>query len=160
MVRRDSLETRLQPVFDRAGPGLSVAFCAHQGAVDLRLSSPDGSLDEAAVEAVAAECAALLGDDVVCRGHDSLAKVCADLLRAQEKRLAVAETATGGLLAQAFTESCGACKFFAGGVVACTNDTQSQLLDVPECLLPPPGAGSAGAAVALAPGTPQTPGPP
>jgi nicotinamide-nucleotide amidase len=155
-VGESALETRLQPIFERAGPGLSVAFCAHQGAVDLRLSSPDGALDEAAVEAVATECATLLGDDVVCRGHDTLAKVCADLLRAQEKRVAVAETATGGLLAHAFTESCGACKFFAGGVVACTNDTQSQLLDIPECLLLQHGAASEEAAVAMATGASET----
>jgi nicotinamide-nucleotide amidase len=62
-------------------------------------------------------------------GYDSLAKVCADLLRAQDKTLAVAETATGGLLANAFTDICGASKFFAGGVVCYSNEAKMQLLD-------------------------------
>jgi nicotinamide-nucleotide amidase len=84
--------------------------------VDCRVSSPSGALNHGQLEAIAAECAQLLGDDFVCYGHDSLARVCAELLREQEKRLAVVETATGGLLAHAFTEVCGACKFFAGGV--------------------------------------------
>ena len=53
----------------------------------------------------------------MCFGHDSLAKVCADLLRAQEKTIAVTENATGGLLASAFTDLCGATKFFAGSSV-------------------------------------------
>src|SRR3954468_13476633 len=114
-IGESALETKLQPVFDRAGPGLSVAFCAHTGAVDCRVSSPSGALSPAQLEAVAAECATLLGDDFVCYGHNSLAQVCAEMLRAQEKKIALVETATGGLLANAFTEVSGACKFFAGG---------------------------------------------
>jgi nicotinamide-nucleotide amidase len=155
-VGESALETRLQPIFDRAGPGLSVAFCAHQGAVDCRVSSPNGSLVQGQLEDVAGECAALLGDDFVCYGHDSLARVCAELLRVQEKKLAVVETATGGLLAHAFTEVCGACKFFAGGVICCSNDAKMQLLDVPECLLLQHGAVSDEAAVAMATGAAET----
>lgn len=155
-VGESALETKLQAIFDRAGPGLSVAFCAHQGAVDCRVSSPTGALSQAQLEAVAGECAHLLGDDFVCYGHDSLARVCAELLRAQEKKLAVVETATGGLLANAFSEVCGACKFFAGGVVCCSNDVKMQLLDVPECLLLQHGAVSDEAAVAMATGAAET----
>lgn len=155
-VGESALETRLQPVFDRAGDRLSVAFCAHQGAVDLRLSAAGGGLSGPELDAIAGECAQLLGEDFVCFGHDSLARVCAELLRAQEKKLAVAETATSGLLANAFAESCGACKFFAGGVVCCTNDAKTQLLDVPECLLVQHGAVSDEAAVAMATGAAET----
>ncbi|MEX2044832.1 MAG: CinA family nicotinamide mononucleotide deamidase-related protein [Opitutus sp.] len=155
-VGESALETKLQPVFDRAGPGLSVAFCAHQGAVDCRVSSPGGQLSQAQLEAVAAECAHLLADDFVCYGHDSLARVCAELLRAQEKKLAVVEAATGGLLANTFSEVCGACKFFAGGVVCCSSEVTTQLLDVPECLLLQHGAVSNEAAVAMATGAAET----
>jgi nicotinamide-nucleotide amidase len=147
------LETRLQPVFDRHGKGLGAAFCAHAGHVDCRLSSPGGELGLAEIEGIASECAQLLGDDFVCYGDDSLAKVCGDLLRAQEKLLAVAETATGGLLANAFTDLCGASKFFSGGCVCYSNDSKMQLLDVPECLLLQHGAVSAEVAVAMATGS-------
>ena len=155
-IGESALETRLQPVFDRYGEALSVAFCAHQGQVDCRVSSPSEKLSLAQLDQVAAECAQLLGEDFMCYGHDSLAKVCADLLRGQDKKLAVAETATGGLLAHAFTEVCGACKFFAGGVVCCSNDAKMQLLDVPECLLLQHGAVSAEGAVAMATGAAET----
>ncbi|MFI5358295.1 MAG: CinA family nicotinamide mononucleotide deamidase-related protein [Opitutales bacterium] len=155
-IGESALETRLQPVFNRHGDALSVAFCAHQGQVDCRVSSPSGRLSLTQLETVAAECAQLLGEDFMGYGHDSLAKVCADLLRAQEKKLAVAETATGGLLANAFTEVCGACKFFAGGVVCCSNDSKMQLLSVPECLLLQHGAVSAESAVAMATGAAET----
>ncbi len=151
-IGESALETRLQPFFDRHGDDLSVAFCAHQGQVDCRLSSPNGRLSYAQLDALAAECAALLGEDFLCHGHDSLAKVCADLLRAQEKTLAVAETATGGRLANAFTDICGASKFFAGGCVCYSNESKMQLLDVPEDILIQHGAVSAENAVAMAAG--------
>jgi nicotinamide-nucleotide amidase len=151
-IGESALETRLQPVFDRLGDALSVAFCAHQGQVDCRLSSPSGKLSLAELDAVAAECAALLGEDFMCYGHSSLAQVCADLLRSMEKTLAVAETATGGLLANSFTDICGASKFFAGGCVCYSHESKMQLLDVPEDILLQHGAVSAENAVAMAAG--------
>ncbi|MGH7995909.1 MAG: CinA family protein, partial [Opitutaceae bacterium] len=76
----------------------------------------------------------------------------ADLLRSQDRTLAVAESATGGLLAQAFADVCGVPKFFAGACVSYTNDAAVQLLDIPECLLLQHGAASGEAAMALATG--------
>jgi len=151
-IGESMLETKLQPVFDRHGDGLGVAFCAHSGHVDCRLSAPGGEFGPAEIAAIAAECANVLGEDFVTYGDESLSKVCADLLRSQDKRLAVAETATGGLLANAFTDICGASKFFSGGCVCYSNDSKMQLLDVPECLLLQHGAVSAEAAVAMATG--------
>jgi nicotinamide-nucleotide amidase len=151
-VGESRLETVLQPIFDRQGDALGVAFCAHAGHVDCRLSSPSGRLSLPQLEEIAAECARVVGEDFVGFGHDSLAKACADLLRAQDKKLAVAEAGTGGLLAHAFADLCGASKFFAGGCVCCSNDSKMQLLDVPECLLLQHGAVSAESAVAMATG--------
>jgi len=151
-VGESALETKLQPIFDRYGDALSVAFCAHQGQVDCRVSSPSGKLSYAQLEVITHECARLLGEDLICFGHDSLAKVVADMLRSQEKILAVAETATGGLLAHAFTDLAGASKFFAGGCVCCSNEAKIQLLDVPECILEQHGAVSAEGTVAMATG--------
>jgi nicotinamide-nucleotide amidase len=155
-VGESALETKLQPIFDRAGAGLSVAYCAHQWRVDVRLSSPDGRLALPALQAVADECVALLGEDFVNFGHDPLAKVAADLLRAREKTLAIAESCTGGLLANAFTDICGASKFFRGAIVCYSNDLKTQLLDVPDCLLEQHGAVSEECAVALATSVAET----
>ena len=151
-VGESALETKLQTIFVGYGDALSVAFCAHQGQVDCRLSSPSGKLSYAQLEDVVRECARLLGEDLVCIGHDTMAKVVGDLLRAQEKMLAVAETATGGLLAHAFTDIAGAGKFFAGGCVCYSNESKIQLLDVPECILDQHGAVSAENTVAMATG--------
>ncbi len=151
-IGESALEVKLQPVFIQYGDALGIAFCAHSGQVDVRVSSPSRKLAFAQLESVAAECAALLGEDFMCFGHDSMAKVAGDLLRARELTLAVAESATGGLLASEFTGVCGASKFFAGGCVCYSNESKMQLLDVPECLLAQHGAVSAENAVAMAMG--------
>lgn len=151
-IGESSLETRLEPVFARYGDALSISFCAHQGQVDCRLSSPSGALEISQLEAIGAECAGLLGEDFMCYGRGTLAQVCADLLRSMEKTLAVAETATGGLLANSFTDICGASKFFAGGCVCYSHESKMQLLDVPEDILLQHGAVSAENAVAMAAG--------
>ena len=150
-VGESVLETQFQPVFDRY-PGLGIAYCAHMWQVDCRLSSPDGRYDRSTLQTIADECANLLGDDFLCFGHDGLAKIVADELRRQGRTLAVAESSTGGLLANSFTDICGACKFFQGGIVSYSNDSKMLLLDCPECLLSQHGAVSAECAVAMATG--------
>ncbi|HKB57167.1 MAG TPA: competence/damage-inducible protein A [Lacunisphaera sp.] len=150
-VGESMLETRFQPVFDRF-PGLGIAYCAHQWQVDCRVSSPDGRYSMEQLRMLAAECATLLGDDFVGYGHDSLAKVVADQLRESGRTLAVAESCTGGLLANSFTDICGASKFFQGGIVSYSNDAKMLLLDCPECLLSQHGAVSPECAVAMATG--------
>jgi nicotinamide-nucleotide amidase len=151
-VGESSLETKLQPIFDRSGEALSVAYCAHPWRVDVRLSSPANRLSMLDLQSIADECAALLGEDFVCYGHDSLAKVDAELLRAQDKTLAVAESCTGGRLANVFTDVCSSAKFFRGAVVCYGNDAKMQILDVPESLIEQHGAVSDECAVALATG--------
>ncbi len=151
-IGESALENRLQPLFVPHGDHLCIGYCAHQGHVDVRLSSPTGVLDEEALWRLAGECAALLREDFLCYGHDTLAKVCADLLRTADRRLAVAEAVTGGLLAHSFTDMAGASKFFAGGCVCSSNDAKMQLLDVPEEILLQHGAVSAENAVAMAAG--------
>ncbi|MCC6416575.1 MAG: CinA family nicotinamide mononucleotide deamidase-related protein [Opitutaceae bacterium] len=155
-IGESALETKLQPVFDRHGDALTIAFCAHQGQVDCRLSAANGELTETQIDAIAGECAALLGEDFMGFGDEPLAKVCADLLRAQERTLAVAEAGTGGLLASAFTDICGATKFFQGGVICSSNEAKMTLLDCPECLISQHGAVSAECAVAMATGVAET----
>ena len=150
-VGESSLETLFETTFNRH-PGLGIAYCAHQGQVDCRISSPDSRYSREKLHSIADECAALLGDNLMCFGHDSLARVVADQLKAQGRTLAVAESSTGGLLANSFADLCGACKFFQGGIVSTSNEAKMLLLECPECLLKQHGAVSAECAVAMATG--------
>jgi nicotinamide-nucleotide amidase len=64
----------------------------------------------------------------------------------------VAESCTGGLLCNAFTDLAGASKVFAGGVVCYSNDVKVSKVGVPESILEQHGAVSAECAVAMASG--------
>ena len=156
-VGESLLETTLQPVFEKitavAGANaLNVAYCAHLGAVDCRVSSPDGTLSHAQLGEVARECQEMLGDDVYCIGHSTLPKVAANLLLGSKKILATAEVSTGGMLANRFSEIAHAERFFAGGVVCPTNESKMQILDVPEEILLQHGDASEECAMAMATG--------
>ncbi|HAV12738.1 MAG TPA: competence/damage-inducible protein A [Opitutae bacterium] len=146
-----TIEQLMQPIIN-AHAELTVAYCVHYGIVDVRLSSRDASLNWEQLQSIGQEAREVLGDDFVCFGHCSLAKVVFHELRALDRTLAVAESCTGGSLADAFTNIAGASKVFAGGVVCYTNDVKMDILGVPECLLDQHGAVSSECAVALASG--------
>ena len=145
------VEQRIRPIVDKY-PGLGLAFCAHQGQVDIRIAPGARDLGSAQLKGIGHEIRIALGQDFVCFGHDTLAQVVLNELRAREATLAIAESCTGGLLANAFTDIPGASDIFLGGVVSYTNDAKVQLLDVPESLLEQHGAVSAETAVAMVTG--------
>jgi nicotinamide-nucleotide amidase len=66
--------------------------------------------------------------------------------------LAVAESCTGGLIAQRLTDVAGSSKYFTEGVVAYSNEAKTRTLDVKKKLLLEHGAVSAEVAEAMAVG--------
>jgi len=145
------VEQRIRPIVDKY-PGLGLAFCAHQGVVDVRIAPAARDFGPTQLQAIGDEMSAALGEDFVCFGHATLAQVVLDELRARAATLAVAESCTGGLLASALTDIPGASKIFLGGVVSYTDDAKLQMLDVPESLLDQHGPVSAETAVAMVTG--------
>lgn len=61
-----------------------------------------------------------------------LAAAIGEALQGHDRRLAVAESLTGGLLSNAFAVAPGASSWFLGGIVAYHEDTKHGLLDVPD----------------------------
>jgi nicotinamide-nucleotide amidase len=66
------------------------------------------------------------------------------------RRLALAESCSGGLMAARITDIAGASDYFAGGVVAYSNQAKSELLGVDPSLIEAKGAVSAEVAEAMA----------
>jgi nicotinamide-nucleotide amidase len=73
-------------------------------------------------------------------------------LRAAGALLAVAESCTGGLLGARLTAVAGSSDWFAGGVIAYSNDVKIRLLGVPASVLKRRGAVSEETALAMAKG--------
>jgi len=95
---------------------------------------------------------ARLGPLVYGRDDETLELALGRLLVERKLTLAVAESCTGGLLAQRISAVPGASRYFRGGVVAYANEAKRDLLGVPEPLLATHGAVSAPVARALAEG--------
>jgi PncC family amidohydrolase len=66
--------------------------------------------------------------------------------------VSVAESCTGGMVGAALTSVSGSSAYFAGGIVAYTNEIKRRVLGVPESVLNKKGAVSAGCVEAMAMG--------
>lgn len=133
-------------------PGMVLTFGTHTGVVDARISSGGKGFTADELCEVARHVRDAVGHDFVCTGHACLASLVVEQLRSLEKTVALAESCTGGLLANAFTDVPGASKVFAGSAVCYANDAKVNLLGIPECLIAQHGAVSAECAAAMAAG--------
>jgi nicotinamide-nucleotide amidase len=93
-----------------------------------------------------------LGEAVFSSDGASLEEVVGRELDAQRASLAVAESCTGGLLAERITNVPGSSAYFLGGVVCYSNAAKQDWLAVPSSLLQANGAVSRPVAEALAAG--------
>lgn len=81
-----------------------------------------------------------LGPLVYAEGDRTLAAVVGQLLVERGMTIAVAESCTGGLIAEKITDNAGSSAYFLGAVVAYANSAKTQLLGVPESVLAEHGA--------------------
>ena len=91
-----------------------------------------------------------LGGLVYGTGRQSLAEVVGETLARQNKKIAVAESCTGGILAKLLTDIPGASRYFTAGWVTYSNAAKAGQLDVPEELFKEFGAVSEQVAEAMA----------
>jgi nicotinamide-nucleotide amidase len=130
--------------------GMQLTFGTHTGIVDARITSGTSGACSQKLCEVAKSIRDAVGDDFVCTGHSCLATIVVEQLRSMEKTVALAESCTGGLLADSFTDIPGASKVFAGSAVCYSNDAKINILGISECLIAQHGAVSAECAEAMA----------
>lgn len=150
-IGESQLEIDLQPIFEPY-PDLEVAFCAHQGQVDCRIRFIDSEPRMDELLAIANSCKQLLGEAFLGLGHDPVVAVVSKMLTARSQSLALAESCTGGFMANAFTNLSGASEFFKGGIVSYSNEAKRDLLGVPSELIQRHTAVSEEVAIAMASG--------
>jgi len=148
-IGESALETKLQRLFKNHDE-LQVAYCAHKGQVDLRISFSDSIEREDELFAIAAECRQELGEAFLCLGYDNLSKVVSDILKARNRSLALAESCTGGLISNTLTDIAGSSEFFVGSIVCYSTDAKLDLLSVPEEMIQQHSTVSGEVAMAMA----------
>lgn len=146
-----AVEERIVDLLHGTAP--TIAPYAKLGEVHLRLTAKGRPDDVArALDAGEAQVRNRLGELVFGVDEESLEEVVTSLLRARGLTVAVAESCTGGLIAQRLTGIPGSSASFLGGVVAYSNESKVQLLGVDPSLLERDGAVSGAVAEAMASG--------
>jgi nicotinamide-nucleotide amidase len=153
MVGESSADQRAAPIYKKF-PAVETTILAQPGEVQFHLTARSGSLAEA--ERQVEELAALLedefADEMFSSGGESLEQIVGYFLQMRGATLAVAESCTGGLLAQRITSVSGASRYFLGGALVYSDAAKRVFCGVPPLLLEADGAVSEPVAAALAEG--------
>jgi nicotinamide-nucleotide amidase len=146
-------DARVAPIYRRF-TDVNTTILAGPGEIQLHLrmqaASPEAAqkrVDEL-VEKIEDE----LGDCVYSDNGESLEQIVSYYLQMRNSTLAVAESCTGGLLAERLTSVSGSSRYFIGGAVVYSNELKVHLADVPQDLIDDFGAVSEQVAKALAEG--------
>lgn len=127
---------------------LEITTCLHRGelVIDIRHRPGAEATRDALIEAIHARHARYLFSTDGTSLDDQVTALLAD------RRIGLAESCSGGLLAARLTERPGSSGYFAGGVVAYSNAAKTELLGVPAELIERHGAVSPEVARAMADG--------
>src|SRR4029434_3812995 len=150
-VSAGDVEDRLGRWLGREGD-VEVACLPVEDDVWVRLlaRAPTRALAEAALAGIETEVRHELGRDCYGADAEALEEVAGRLLAARGLTVSVAESCTGGLLAQRLTSVPGASRYFRRGVVAYGGGAKEDLLAVPRSLVEAQGEVSAPVAEAMA----------
>jgi nicotinamide-nucleotide amidase len=128
-----------------AVPGIELGYCARPGEVDVRIVGKAKAIEQA--DAIIKS---TLGRSVFSATDETLEEVVVKLLVHRNQTVAVAESCTGGLLANRITNVPGASAVFPAGYVCYANQAKIDMLDVDPQLIEKHGAVSEQVARALA----------
>lgn len=127
--------------------GVELGYCAREGEVDIRVIGD--AAQQTAAEAIITKA---LGKQIASRDNHPLEQVVVNLLTEKNATLAIAESCTGGLLANRVTNVPGSSAVFLQGFVTYANEAKVRALGVGQKLLEKHGAVSRQVAAAMATG--------
>jgi nicotinamide-nucleotide amidase len=151
MLPESSADARTAPIYKKY-PAIETTVLAGQGQVEfhLRATAPTKAEAEALVDKLTGELEDELGDAVFSTGGESLEEIVGLYLQMRGAKLAVAESCTGGMVAERMTSVPGSSRYFLGGAVVYSNDLKTLFADVPPLMIEAHGAVSKEVALALA----------
>jgi nicotinamide-nucleotide amidase len=151
LLGESAADLRAAPIYKKH-PEVETTVLAGQGQVEFHLRANAPTVEEAqsAVDKLAGELEDEFEDDVFSTCGESLEEIVGYFLQMRRLTLAVAESCTGGLVAERITSVPGSSRFFLGGAVVYSNELKTLFADVPPLLIEAHGAVSKEVAVALA----------
>jgi nicotinamide-nucleotide amidase len=153
MLGESLVDSRVAPIYKRY-TDVQTTILAGAGDIQFNLFTRADSMEEAQqrVDDLAGEIEDELGDALYASKGESLEQIVGYYLQMRNATLAVAESCTGGLLADRITSISGSSRYFLGGAIVYSNELKTAFADVPKKLLAEHGAVSREVATALAEG--------
>ena len=153
MLGESLVDSRVAPIYKRY-TDVQTTILAGAGDIQFNLFTRADSMEAAQqrVDDLAGEIEDELGDALYASKGESLEQIVGYYLQMRDSTVAVAESCTGGLLADRITSISGSSRYFLGGAVVYSNELKTAFADVPKDLLAQHGAVSREVASALAEG--------
>jgi len=145
------LDQLISPVYKKyTNPATTILAAAGDLQVHLRAHCDTEADASELLAEVGGQIELLLGDRIYSRNGHSLEEVVGEMLRERGATLAVAESATGGLLGERITSVAGSSAYFLGGFITYASRIKVEWLGVPEETIAQHGAVSKETAEAMA----------
>jgi nicotinamide-nucleotide amidase len=153
MMSESECDARVAPIYKKH-KDVQTTILAHAGEIQFHLKAiaANQQTAEERVEKLSEELQDELDDDVFSTGGESLEQIVAYYLEMRGAALAVAESATGGLIGQRLTSVSGSSRSFVGGAIVYSNELKTSLAGVPATMIKQHGAVSREVAIAMAEG--------
>jgi nicotinamide-nucleotide amidase len=150
-------DARVAPIYKRF-QDVNTTILAGPGEIQLHLQTRAESPEAAQkrVDELVNKVEEELGDFVYSDNGDSLEQIVSYYLQMRNATISVAESCTGGLVAERLTSISGSSRSFIGGAVVYSNGLKTQFADVQQDLIDVYGAVSEPVAKALAEGIRKT----
>lgn len=144
----ERIEPAMQPLVAK---GLELGYCAHTWQVDVRLAARGEQATRLVADAEGVV-RGLLGDFIFTEGDGNIETTIVRLLAERKLTLALAESCTGGAIANRITNVPGSSAVFLGGFVSYSNQFKQDALGVTAAALAAHGAVSEAVAREMATG--------
>jgi nicotinamide-nucleotide amidase len=153
LIPESTVDARTAPIYRRF-PDVETTILAGHGEIQLHFLCAKDTQEEAElrVDQVAELVEREMGDDIFSSDGESLEEIVLLMLGLRGLKLAVAESCTGGLLAERLTAIPNASRNFLGGAIVYSGDLKTSICKVPVKLIQQKGAVSPEVARALAEG--------
>ncbi len=153
MIGESQADARIAPIYTKY-KDVDTTILASTGDITLNLSCAKGDPDtaQARVDELAGKIEEELEEFIYSSNSESLEQIVLYYLGMHASTLAVAESCTGGLVAQRLTSISGSSRSFLGGAVVYADRLKSLFAGVPASLIEANGAVSKEVAIALAEG--------
>ncbi|MGH9599723.1 MAG: competence/damage-inducible protein A [Terracidiphilus sp.] len=153
MIPESQADKLLAPIYTTY-TDVETTILAHAGDIQLNLicSKPALEVAQQRVDELAGRLEEALEDWLYSSQGESLEQIVLYYLGLRQSTLAVAESCTGGFIAQRITDVPGASRSFLGGAVVYSNELKTAFADVPASLIAQYGAVSEQVAEVLARG--------